>query len=216
MRIVAGEARGRRLVAPPGDGVRPTADRVREALFASLAPRLPGASVLDAFAGSGALGLEARSRGAARVTFVERERRALEALRRNIDAVGLDGTTLVTGDVLRVIPGGMLAGAPFDLVLLDPPYALDEDAVAELLAGLVRMLAAGAMVVLERSADAPAPRWPTPLLPGEPRRYGSTRLHRATFQAAEASAPDGNRDGHHDGGRDGRSGGSEQGREGRP
>jgi len=205
MRIIAGEARGRRLVVPAGDTVRPTADRVREALFASLAPRLPGASVLDAFAGSGALGLEARSRGAARVTFVERERRALDALRRNIEAVGLDGTTTIAADVLRAVRDGAVRdgtgggaraatgaggplGAPFDLVLLDPPYALAEDAVAALLADLVPLLAADAMVVLERSADAPAPGWPPALLPGEVRRYGSTRLHRATSAAGGPGA----------------------------
>jgi len=188
MRIVAGEARGRRLVVPAGDTVRPTADRVREALFASLAPLLPDASVLDAFAGSGALGLEARSRGAAQVTFIERERRALDALRRNIDAVGLDGTTVIAADALRTVRegalAGALAGAPFDLVLLDPPYVLAEDAVAALLADLVPLLAAGATVVLERSADAPVPGWPPSLLAGEARRYGSTRLHRATLVVA--------------------------------
>jgi len=188
MRIVAGAARGRRLVVPPGDSVRPTADRVREALFASLAPRLPGASVLDAFAGSGALGLEARSRGAARVTFVERERRALEALRRNIAAVGLGDTTVIAADVLRAVRDGALAGAPFDLVLLDPPYALSEDLVGGLLHDLVPLLTDDATVVLERSAAAPEPDWPMSLRPGEPRRYGSTRLHRATRVAAGADA----------------------------
>jgi 16S rRNA (guanine966-N2)-methyltransferase len=192
MRIVAGVARGRRLVVPPGDVVRPTADRVREALFASLSPSIPGASVLDGFAGSGALGLEARSRGAARVTFVERDRRALDALRRNIDAVGLDATTVVAADVLRSVRdgarSGSLVGAPYDLVLLDPPYALEEGDVAELLGDLVPLLAPDATVVLERSSDAPDPRWPVPLLPGAARRYGSTRLHRATLVAAGAGA----------------------------
>jgi 16S rRNA (guanine966-N2)-methyltransferase len=193
MRIVAGAARGRRLVVPPGDAVRPTADRVREALFASLAPLLPGASVLDAFAGSGALGLEARSRGAARVTFIERERRALGALRRNIDAVGLDGVTVLAADAVRTLRdtarSGGLTGSPFDVVLLDPPYALAEDVLSGLLDDLVALLAPEATVVVERSADAPEPRWPTPLLPAAPRRYGSTRLHRAT------RAPDGSRTG---------------------
>jgi 16S rRNA (guanine966-N2)-methyltransferase len=192
MRIIAGVARGRRLVVPAGDTVRPTADRVREALFASLTPLLPGASVLDAFAGSGALGLEARSRGAAHVTFVERERRALEALRRNITAVDLDGTTVVAADTLRTVREGgrtgAMVGAPFDLVLLDPPYALDEAAVAQLLADLVPLLAEDATVVLERSSNAPLPRWPASLLPSDARRYGSTRLHRATREAAGAGA----------------------------
>jgi 16S rRNA (guanine966-N2)-methyltransferase len=180
MRIVAGAARGRRLVAPPCDAVRPTADRVREALFASLMPLLPGASVLDGFAGSGALGLEARSRGAARVTLVERDRRALDALRRNVAAVGLDATTVVPGDMHRLAREGALAGAPFDLVLLDPPYALEEQALTVLLTDLLPLLAPGATVVVERAAAAPEPAWPPPLLPGASRRYGSTRLHRAT------------------------------------
>jgi 16S rRNA (guanine966-N2)-methyltransferase len=179
MRIVAGAARGRRLAVPPGDTVRPTADRVREALFSSLARSLPGASVLDAFAGSGALGLEARSRGAERITFIERDRRALDALQRNIGALGLGGTTVVTGDALRHVAQGGLVGAPFDLVLLDPPYALEEGVLADLLADLVPLLAVDAIVVVERPADAPAPVWPPALSPGPDRRYGSTRLHRA-------------------------------------
>jgi len=163
---------------------------VREALFASLAPLLPGASVLDVFAGSGALGLEARSRGAAHVTFIERERRALDALRSNIEAVGLDATTVIAADASRSVRdgsrAGSLAGSPFDLVLLDPPYALEEDAVAAILGDLVPLLSPGATVVVERSADAPEPRWPVTLLPVVARRYGSTRLHRATHVASGA------------------------------
>jgi len=191
MRIVAGAARGRRL-APPPDGVRPTADRVREALFASLGPDLRGASVLDAYAGSGALGLEARSRGAAAVTLVERDRRALETVRDNVARVGLDGVTVLAGDAARLLGaaaagGAPPAGAPYDLVLLDPPYALDEAALAAVLTDLVAVLAPDATVVVERAAAAPAPTWPVALRPDEPRRYGSTRLHRAVL----AGAPEG-------------------------
>ncbi len=190
MRIVAGAARGRRL-APPPDGVRPTADRVREALFASLGPDLRGASVLDAYAGSGALGLEARSRGAAAVTLVERDRRALATVRDNVARVGLDGVTVLAGDAARLLGaaagGAPPAGAPYDLVLLDPPYALDEAALAAVLTDLVAVLAPDATVVVERAAAAPAPTWPVALRPDEPRRYGSTRLHRAVL----AGAPEG-------------------------
>jgi 16S rRNA (guanine966-N2)-methyltransferase len=186
MRVVAGVARGRRLVAPRGDTVRPTADRVREALFASLAPLLPEASVLDAFAGSGALGLEARSRGARHVTFIEQDRRALEALRLNVATVGLDGVEVVVGDALRRVREGVLPGAPFDLVLLDPPYALAEEPLGVLLADLVPMLAPDATVVIERAAGAPEPTWPPTLLASEPRRYGATRLHRARAAQGEA------------------------------
>jgi 16S rRNA (guanine966-N2)-methyltransferase len=199
MRIVAGTARGRRLASPP-DAVRPTADRVREALFASLGPVLPGASVLDAFAGSGALGLEARSRGAARVTMVERDRRALDVLRDNVARVGLDAVTVVAGDAARILrdaaaSGGAAVGAtgavgaPYDLVLLDPPYALEEDALAALLGDLPAVLAPGATVVVERAAAAPAPRWPASLQPDEPRRYGSTRLHRARLDGPRRDGP---------------------------
>ncbi len=189
MRIVAGAARGRRLVVPPGDGVRPTADRVREALFSSLASLLPGASVLDAFAGSGALGLEARSRGAQRVTLIERDRRALAALQRNVDAVGLGATQVVAGDALSLAAQGAIAGAPFDVVLLDPPYALEERAVTALLADLVTSLADGATVVIERATTAPQPTWPPTLLPGPSRRYGSTTLHRAVQGGSEEFGP---------------------------
>ena len=178
MRIVAGATRGRRLASPP-DAVRPTSDRVREALFASLGPRLRGAVVLDAFAGSGALGLEALSRGAAAVTLVERDRRTLDVLRENVRRVDLPGAEIVAGDVARLLGAGGGLRGPYDLVLLDPPYALDEPALADLLADLPALLAPGAVVVVERAAGAPDPTWPAPLRPGTPRRYGSTRLHRA-------------------------------------
>jgi 16S rRNA (guanine966-N2)-methyltransferase len=190
MRIIAGAARGRRLVAPPGDAVRPTADRVREALFSSLAPLIPGAAVLDAFAGSGALGLEAGSRGAARVTFVEQDRRALTALRRNVGTIDLAGMTVVPGDVLRMTTTGALPGAPFDLVLLDPPYALADTVLARLLEDLVPMLAPDATVVVERAAGAPAPAWPRALRAVSERRYGSTRLHRAQHAGPDGGGED--------------------------
>lgn len=191
MRIIAGAARGRRLSAPPGDTVRPTSDRVREALFSSLAPMVPGASVLDAFAGSGALGLEARSRGAQHVTMIEQDRRALTVLRRNVEAVGLAGVDVVQGDALRMVATGRPVGAPFDLVLLDPPYGLGEEDLAGLLRALVPSLAPGATVVVERAAAAPSPRWPDELQDADERRYGSTRLHRARRSATEASAVSG-------------------------
>lgn len=122
MRVIAGELRGRRLVAPAGSTTRPTSDRVREATFNALTSlgAIDGAEVLDLFAGSGALGIEALSRGAARCTFVERDRAALEALRDNLRRCGLDD------DRARVVVGdaGSVEG-PCDLALLDPPYAFD-------------------------------------------------------------------------------------------
>ncbi len=200
MRIVAGAARGRRLASPP-EGVRPTGDRVREALFASLGPTLSGAAVLDAFAGSGALGLEALSRGAAHVTLVERDRRTLEVRRGKGARDGLAGAEVVAADAVRLVRdaagGGVVPlGAPYDLVLLDPPYATDEDVLAGLLADLVPLLTPGARVVVERAAEAPPPRWPAALRPDEPRRYGATRLHRAALAAdATADAADGTTEG---------------------
>ncbi|MFP4149654.1 MAG: 16S rRNA (guanine(966)-N(2))-methyltransferase RsmD [Nitriliruptoraceae bacterium] len=182
MRIVAGLAKGRRLAAPPGAAVRPTADRVREALFSSLQPRLLGAHVLDLYAGSGALGLEAASRGAARVVLVERDRRVLEVLRSNVAAVGLAGVEVVAGEVAAVLAGRgtpKLTAAPFDLVLADPPYATPGEEVEAVLAALVDHLAADAEVVLERDRHAAAPRWPEGLEVRTPRRYGATVLHRA-------------------------------------
>jgi 16S rRNA (guanine966-N2)-methyltransferase len=196
MRVVAGAARGRRLVTPAGTAVRPTADRVKEALFSSLSQRVASASVLDVFAGSGALGLEALSRGARGVTFIEQDRRALEAIRTNIATVALPGSTVIAGEAQRVLAGASaLAGAPFDLVLLDPPYALDEETLAALLTDIAARMAPGATVVVERATQAPRPAWPDTLVPVEPRRYGSTTLHRADRLAATDSTDTASKEG---------------------
>jgi 16S rRNA (guanine966-N2)-methyltransferase len=178
VRVIAGAARGRRLRVPPGDRTRPTADRVKEALFSSLQGRLPGARVLDLYAGAGGLGLEALSRGAAAVTFVESDRRALQALRANVAAVGLEGAEVVALDVRRALTGDGLAG-PFDLVLLDPPYRLADEELAEVLEALTAHLADSAHVVVERDRRAEVPAWPVGLLGAGARRYGDTTLHRA-------------------------------------
>ena len=178
MRIVAGIARGRRLAVPPGEAVRPTAARVREALFSSLQPLLLDAHVLDLYAGSGALGLEAASRGAARVTLVERDRRTLEVLRANVAAVGLAGVEVVATDVATAL-AGTPPGAPYDLVLADPPYRTTAAQVEGVLAAVLRHLAPGATVVVERAREDPAPAWPAELEATRPRSYGGTTLHRA-------------------------------------
>ena len=126
MRVVSGEARGRRLVAPAGQDTRPTTDRVRESMFNALESleAVAGATVLDLFAGSGALGIEALSRGAARCTFVEHDRAALAAVRANLEATGLAGRAeVVSGDAHRALTSFSAAGRRFDLALLDPPYA---------------------------------------------------------------------------------------------
>ena len=129
MRIVAGEWRGRPLVAPKGDATRPTADRTREALFSMLASRLGSfeeLAVADLFAGSGALGLEALSRGAASCLFVEQDRAALDALRANIAKLGARAAEVRAGSVLSLGP----ARAPLDLILMDPPYGTGAGSVA--------------------------------------------------------------------------------------
>jgi 16S rRNA (guanine966-N2)-methyltransferase len=146
VRVIAGELRGRRLVAPPGTTTRPTSDRVREATFNALTSLdvVDGAVVLDGFAGSGALGIEALSRGAARCTFVERDRGALAALRANLERCGLgpDRASVVPGDIARV-------EGEWDLALLDPPYAYDS--WPDLLTGLDAQVA-----VCESGSPPPA------------------------------------------------------------
>ena len=178
LRIVGGVARGRRLVVPPR-GTRPTSDRAREGLFNTLAAELEleGARVLDLFAGSGALGLEALSRGASLVTFVEHDRVAADALRRNLHTVDLPG-----GAVLRCTVESYLVAAgadePYDVVLMDPPYAYEDGRLAIVLTGLDddRWLAAGGMVVVERAARSPEPRWPAGVEALKQKRYGEAVL----------------------------------------
>lgn len=185
MRIVAGRARGRRLAVPPG-GTRPTSDRVREAMFSALEAALgplDGLRVLDLYAGTGALGLEALSRGAASAVLVESDRRASQVLRSNIDAVGLPGAEVVAGRVEQVVQQPA-AGTAFDLVLADPPYDL---ASADLAAVLVHLIdggwvANGSWAVIERARrDVDAP-WPPPKPGGRAwvglreRTYGDTTL----------------------------------------
>ena len=176
-RVISGQARGRRL-AVPSSGVRPTGDRAREGLFNSLGSLLDldGARVLDLYAGSGALGLEALSRGAAEAVFVENGAGVLAVLRDNIGTVGLPGARVVAGSVPTVVSGP--APAAFDLVLADPPYAVDVDEVL----GVLRALASGAwlgpdaVVVVERSSREEPWEWPTPLVGLRDRRYGEAVL----------------------------------------
>jgi 16S rRNA (guanine966-N2)-methyltransferase len=175
-RIIAGTAGGRELRTPPGRGTRPTSDRVREALFSALEARdaLSGAHVMDLYAGSGALGLESASRGAAEVTLVESDRAAASVVRDNAARLGLRATVLPT------TVSSALAGAPrpHDLVFLDPPYDLPEEALAGDLAALVDRgwLADGALVVVERSKRSAEPVWPEGLVPERVRKYGETVL----------------------------------------
>ena len=184
-RIVAGKAGGARLRVPK-KGTRPTTERVREALFNILEVdgELDGARVLDLFAGSGGLGLEALSRGAAGVLFVEADRSAAEVLRGNIAAVGLGGVVRQRR-VLDVLRAG--ADEPVDLVLVDPPYALDEGELADSLAALAPggWVDDGALVVVERHRRSGPPRWPAGFRVLRDRRYGENVLHRAEYRPTE-------------------------------
>ncbi len=158
MRVIAGRYKGRRLVGPTGEGTRPTSDRLRETLFNILAGRIEGARVLEGFAGTGALGLEALSRGADHVVFVEQSSRALAVLRRNVAACGAGSLcTIVKADFLS-LPRRLRGPAAFDLVLLDPPY--DFDAAGDVLDAARARLAPGGLIVFEHSRrrDPPASR----------------------------------------------------------
>lgn len=177
MRIIAGVAGGLQLESPEGDDVRPTYDRVKEAWFSSLQPRLRGARVLDAYAGSGALGLEAKSRGAAEVVCIERDPEAAALVERNIAHTGLD-VSLVVGSVPAVL-GGLFAEREFDVVLLDPPYRIDRDELATVLAAVAEVTAVGGVVWLEAATRAEPPVWPATLRLERSRRYGETTLHTA-------------------------------------
>jgi 16S rRNA (guanine966-N2)-methyltransferase len=164
VRVVAGSARGRRLQAPPGSSTRPTADRVREATFNALGSldAVTG-EVLDLFAGSGALGIEALSRGADRATFVDSDPRAVAVVRANLEATGLaDRASVVRGDALRFLAGA----GHFDLALLDPPYTFGDDEWAALLGALDADVA-----VLESDREVPVPA-PWEVL--RSKRYGGT------------------------------------------
>jgi 16S rRNA (guanine966-N2)-methyltransferase len=181
-RLIAGAAGGRRLKVPPS-GVRPTGDKAREGLFNSLGSLLDldGAVVLDLYAGSGALGLEALSRGAATVVLVESSPRVLPVLRANLATVGLPGARVVPGSVPSVVAGP--PPAAFDLVLADPPYATPVEEVVGVLRSLVGggWLAPGAVVMVERSSREAPFEWPTPLTALRDRRYGEAVLRYGRF-----------------------------------
>ena len=158
--MIAGQFKGRRLQAPAWDGLRPTSDKLRETLFNILSPRIDGALVVDGFAGTGAVGIEALSRGAAHVLFIERDRRAAALIASNLERCGVKrGYTIECGDVASVLRRSPGATAR-DLVLLDPPYDIDPDTVTQALQAAAGVLAAGGLIVLERASrrepDLPA------------------------------------------------------------
>ncbi|MCI2085579.1 MAG: 16S rRNA (guanine(966)-N(2))-methyltransferase RsmD [Olsenella sp.] len=182
MRVVGGKWGGMPLESPEGRGVtRPTTDRNREAMASMILSarglNLEGSSVLDAFAGSGAMGIELLSRGAARCTFIDQDARAAARVRRNLAKVGAEKGTygVLRGDACQLAERGRIAGAPFDVVFLDPPYALSAGVVSAMLKHLVAQgaLRSGATVVYERSAQAPGLDVPG-LIPMRTKRYGIT------------------------------------------
>jgi 16S rRNA (guanine966-N2)-methyltransferase len=177
MRVIAGTARGRPLVAPRGTATRPISDRVKETLFGILADRVPDARVVDLYAGSGAVGIEALSRGAAHCDFVEHDRRALAAIRENLQRAGVGDRGSVHGQ--EVLPYLAASGEDrFDLAILDPPYS--ERAILAPLERLVGRLAPGATVVIKHHWRTPVPR-AQGLTTWRVRRFGETTL---TFLAA--------------------------------
>jgi 16S rRNA (guanine(966)-N(2))-methyltransferase RsmD len=175
-RIIAGEAGGRRLAVPPGEGVRPTSDRVKESIFSALGPaRLVGARVLDLYAGSGALGLEALSRAAAEAVLVERDRAAARAVSANIETLGFADRAVLRVTSVAAFLGGPEPEERFDLALLDPPY---ETAAEEVEAAVQRLtetwLAPDGTIVVERAAGSSPLRWPAGWGSTWERCYGDT------------------------------------------
>jgi 16S rRNA (guanine966-N2)-methyltransferase len=181
MRIVAGSRKGAKIFAPKGIDTRPTGDRVREAVFNLVGP-VDGASVLDLYAGSGAMGLEALSRGAESAVFVESDRDACRAIKRNLDKLALAGAEIACRDALAYLASrpSRPKGGRFDLILVDPPYDVVESVAVRLALYLPGILAENGLVVLESSSRA-EPELP-PLDLRTSRRYGSARV--SLFEAA--------------------------------
>jgi len=178
-RIIGGTAGGRRIQTPRGVSTRPTSDRVREALFSTIEAwcgSLHGLRFLDLYAGSGAVGLEAWSRGAGVVTLVEHDRRTARLISGNATALGFPKADVVSGSVSGALQRTPVA--PYDVAFLDPPYGVEDDSVAAALQGLVDhdWLVPGALVIVERSSRSPEPAWPSGFTGVRHRRYGETTL----------------------------------------
>ncbi|MGA5424062.1 16S rRNA (guanine(966)-N(2))-methyltransferase RsmD [Streptomyces lavendulocolor] len=175
-RLIAGAAGGRRLAVPPGNGTRPTSDRAREGLFSTweaLLGTLDGIRIADLYAGSGAVGLEALSRGASHALLVEADQRAARTVRENVRALGLPGAEVRAGKAEQIVTGAAPT-APYDVVFLDPPYAVSDDDLGEILLTLRTKgwLAGDALVTVERSTRGGEFRWPEGFAPLRARRYG--------------------------------------------
>ncbi len=183
-RIVAGTYGGRRIATPPGDDTRPTSDRAREAMFSSLTASnaLFGRRFLDLYAGSGAIGLEAASRGATHVMLVESDPRAAKVIRDNVTLLGAQRLAVISADKVATTLAGGPVGGGYDVVFADPPYATPEDEITAMLEALVEQdwLAEAAIVIVERSKRSPEPSWPSARVDGitgdRSRRYGEAML----------------------------------------
>jgi len=181
MRIIAGSRKGARIFAPKGKETRPTGDRVREAAFNLIGPGVvEDATVLDLFAGSGAMGLEALSRGAAHATFVESDREACRTINRNLDKLGLDSATVLCQDVLAALRTDARTGTSYDLVLVDPPYRRFSSLQNALIQHLPEILAPDGLLLVETAAEEEPD---LPLAKRTSRRYGAARL--TLFEHAE-------------------------------
>ncbi|MFD6529198.1 16S rRNA (guanine(966)-N(2))-methyltransferase RsmD [Streptomyces sp. NPDC060184] len=179
-RVIAGSAGGRRLAVPPGNGTRPTSDRAREGLFSTweaLLGTLDGVRIADLYAGSGAVGLEALSRGAVHALLVEADAKAVRTVRENVRAVGLPGAEVRTGKAEQTVAGPAPAD-PYDVVFLDPPYVVTDDDLREILLtlGSRGWLAEDALVTVERATRGGEFGWPEGFEPLRSRRYGEATL----------------------------------------
>jgi 16S rRNA (guanine966-N2)-methyltransferase len=179
VRVIAGTRKGHKLAAPRGHDTRPTSDRVRENIFNLVGP-VDDAKVLDLFAGSGALGIEALSRGAASAVFIENDADAVRTIERNLDRLRLTGARVVRGDVLRTIALEATAGAKYDLVLVDPPYGMLTEIQPRLARHLPPLLTADGLIVVETDTRT-EPELPLPVRTS--RKYGQTRV--TLFEASQ-------------------------------
>jgi 16S rRNA (guanine966-N2)-methyltransferase len=194
-RIIAGMAGGRRLAVPAGRSTRPTSDRTREGLFSAVVAALGtlhGARVLDLYAGSGAVGLEALSRGAGDVLLIESDPGAVQVIRRNVETVALPGAIVVQDRVGRALRRGPASSGPRDFVFADPPYAVGDDELRQVLETLAAAgwLATGALVVVERDARSGPLPWPAGIAQDRSRRYGETVLWYGRASGTSAAAAD--------------------------
>jgi 16S rRNA (guanine966-N2)-methyltransferase len=177
MRVISGKAKGRRLVAPKGFRTRPTSDRVKENLFNIIADRIHGAAVLDLYAGSGGLAIEALSRGARSAVLVEADREARQAIARNLAATGLSGEATVSPmDSMRALEGFSDLDQAFDLIFFDPPYKIEPAELEVALAKAAGCLSERGLMVLEHRADLPGLEIDEKLVLVDRRRYGDTGL----------------------------------------